>query len=44
MVFGTEEERAEIRRKAGDELFGVKVTPQNVDEIVRGLQNQIQSQ
>ncbi|MCR5046856.1 MAG: hypothetical protein K6A42_09790 [Treponema sp.] len=40
-LFGSEEEREQIRRDAGDELFGAKVNAQNVDTIIAGLKKQL---
>ena len=41
MLFGTEEEREQIRAEAGDELWGVKVNAGNVDVVISELQKQI---
>lgn len=41
-IFGTEDERAEIRRDAEDDLFGVKINFSNVDEIIERLNQQLQ--
>ena len=42
MIFGTEEEKAEIRKNAGDELWGIKVNAQNVGELISHLRRQIE--
>ena len=39
VLFGTDEEREEIRNIAGDNLFGVKISAQNIDDIITKLQN-----
>ena len=41
MIFGTEEERAQIRKDAGDELWGIKVNAENIDFVIQKLQEQI---
>lgn len=41
-LFGSEKDREQIRRDAGDELFGAKVNAQNVDTIIEGLKKQLQ--
>ena len=41
MLFGTEEEREQIRAEAGDELWGVKVNAGNVDVVISELRKQI---
>lgn len=41
-LFGTEEERSEIRREAGDELFGIKINSKNVDFVISQLKRQVQ--
>lgn len=40
-LFGTEKERAEIRKEAGDELFGIKVNSENVDFVISELKKKI---
>lgn len=40
-LFGTEEEREQIRQEAGDELFGAIVNSQNIDEVIKGLEKQL---
>ncbi|MBO4546710.1 MAG: hypothetical protein J5700_03940, partial [Treponema sp.] len=40
-LFGSEEERAQIRSEAGDELFGMKVNSQNIDAVIEGLKKQL---
>ena len=42
-LFGSEENREQIRRDAGDELFGVKVNAQNIDAVIEGLEKQIRN-
>ena len=42
-IFGSEEDREQIRRDAGDELFGVKVNAQNIDAVIEGLEKQIRN-
>lgn len=37
VLFGSEEEREQARRTAGDKLFGVKVNSNNVEEIIAAL-------
>ena len=41
MLFGTDEERKQIRRDADDELWGIKVNAENVDFVLSELQKQI---
>ena len=41
ILFGTDEERTEIRREVGDELWGEKVNAENVDFIISELKNQL---
>ena len=38
VLFGTDDEREEIRDIAGDEFFGMKVDSRNIDEIIAKLQ------
>ena len=42
VLFGTEDEQNEIRKEAGDELFGVKVNSENIDFIISELEKQLQ--
>ena len=41
MLFGTDEERGQIRRDAGDELWGIKVNAENTEFVLSELQKQI---
>lgn len=41
-LFGSEEERQQIRDEAGDELFGVKVSSENVDFVIGELKKQLE--
>ena len=41
MLFGTDEEREKIRSDAGDELWGIKVNAENVNEFIAHLQEQL---
>ena len=43
LIFGTEEEKARIRREAGDELWGMKVNAENVDLVIQHLQEQLRN-
>lgn len=43
VIFGTEEERSEIRKIADDDLFGVKVNASNIEEVIAALQAQVAS-
>lgn len=43
MLFGTDEERAEIQQNAGDELWGVRVNAENVEFVISKLQRLIAS-
>ncbi len=40
-LFGTDEVREQIRRDAGDGLFGMKVNAQNIDEVIGALEKQL---
>ena len=40
-IFGSEKDREQIRRDAGDELFGAKVNAQNVDAVIEALEKQL---
>lgn len=40
LIFGTEEEKARIRREAGDELWGMKVNAENVEQVIHHLKVQ----
>lgn len=42
MIFGTEEEKAQIRKDAGDELWGIKVNAENIDFVIQKLQEQFE--
>ncbi len=44
ILFGTEEEKKAIRKEAGDELWGIKVTSGNIDFVIKKLQEQIDSE
>ena len=44
VLFGTDEEREEIRREAGDALWGAKVNAGNVEEIIAYLQGQLRAE
>ena len=44
VLFGTDEEREEIRREAGDALWGAKVNAGNVEEIIAHLQGQLRAE
>lgn len=41
VIFGTEDERAEIRKEADDELFGVLVNSENIDYVILELEKQV---
>ncbi len=41
VIFGTDEEREEVRREAGDDLFGMKVHAGNVDHVLSRLREQL---
>ena len=41
MLFGTEEEKAEIRKEADDELWGIKVNSDNIDVLIGHLKEQL---
>ena len=41
VIFGTDEERAEVRREAGDDLFGMKVNSENGDYVITRLNEQL---
>ncbi len=43
VIFGTDEELAEVRREAGDDLFGMKVNSENVDYIITRLNEQLEN-
>ena len=43
VLFGTDEEREEIRCEAGDALWGAKVNAGNVEEIIAHLQEQLRA-
>lgn len=40
-LFGTESEREKIRRESGDDLWGVKVNSQNIEQIIDHLKSQL---
>ena len=40
-IFGSEEDKAQVRSKAGDDLFGVKVNSQNIEDVIAALQAQL---
>lgn len=42
ILFGTEEDKKEIRKIADDDLFGEKVTSQNIDSIILHLEKQLE--
>ena len=42
VLFGTEDEQNEIRKEAGDELFGIKVNSDNIDFVISELEKQLQ--
>lgn len=44
ILFGTDEERAQIRNDAGDEMWGMKVNAQNIEQVVAHLQAQLEKQ
>ena len=41
LIFGTEEEKARIRKEAGDDLWGIKVNAGNIDLVIQHLQEQL---
>ncbi len=41
MLFGSEEEKEQIRKDAGDKLWGIKVNSDNVDFVIQELKKQI---
>lgn len=41
MIFGTEEERAQACLEADDELWGIKVNAENIDFVIKKLQEQL---
>ncbi len=41
ILFGTEEEKNSVRKKSGDDLFGVKVNSENIEDVIIHLQKQI---
>ena len=42
MLFGTEDEKAQIRKDAGDELWGIKVNAENADFVIQKLREQLE--
>ncbi|MDD6487398.1 MAG: hypothetical protein PUF61_10675 [Spirochaetales bacterium] len=42
MLFGTEEEKAEIRKEADDEVWGIKINSENIDYVIQKLQEQLE--
>ncbi|MBR3543631.1 MAG: hypothetical protein IKN82_08060 [Treponema sp.] len=42
VLFGTEEEKTQIRKDAGDELWGAKVNAENVDFVIQNLRGQLE--
>ena len=42
VLFGTEEEKAQIRKDAGDELWGINVNAENVDFVIQNLRGQLE--
>ncbi len=40
-IFGTEEYREKVRDAAGDPFFGMKVNSENINEVIKHLENQI---
>lgn len=41
VLFGSEEEKAEVRRAAADDFFGTEVNRDNIEEVLQNLQAQI---
>ncbi len=42
MLFGTEDEKAQIRKDSGDELWGIKVNAENADFVIQKLHEQLE--